>query len=162
MFLNAHVASWLFIVKPAVMSSGFQVDVPLGYCDVTETELEETEVQMKFLTFTKYQISNQTTVCVCVWDITVFSVQHLYQTVDFTLCVPIRLQRCWEVYDCWPIRFKYRCKRFMTVNQSDSCLVTDRAARVLVRAVLKWECDLEWPLIISFSFIKKKTNFTAH
>lgn len=46
------------MVKPAVTSSGFQVDVPLGYSDVTVTKLEGTDVQVR-LKSTKFLMNSQ-------------------------------------------------------------------------------------------------------
>lgn len=44
--------------------------------------------------------------------------QHFWsiETVNFSLCQPIRLQHCRDVYDCWPIRLQYYCQRCMTVT----------------------------------------------
>lgn len=54
----AYMAAWLYMVKPAVTSSGFQVDVPLGYSDVTVTKLEGTDVQVR-LKSTKFLMNSQ-------------------------------------------------------------------------------------------------------
>lgn len=48
----AYMAAW------AVTSSGFQVDVPLGYSDVTVTKLEGTDVQVH-LKSTKFLMNSQ-------------------------------------------------------------------------------------------------------
>lgn len=51
------------MVKPAVTSSGFQVDVPLGYSDVTVTKLEGTDVQVRLKSTTFLMNSQQMKIC---------------------------------------------------------------------------------------------------
>lgn len=106
------VASLLFIVKPAVVTSGFQVDVPSGFSVATELNLGNWGTNDVSICYTSTKFQLRIKVC--------------SSFVQFVLCSWPQ-QHKWHA-DCrfFPIFTNQTAENCTTVDQSDSSIAVRR------------------------------------